>query len=368
MELIRRLDRNRFDIAVVVFEPFSADPSKALGIQSFILNIPPGGYANSLVRTPVVIAAVNRLRRYFVASRPHIVHSVLPAASIIGTLAARSAAVPAKIIARRSLVDCYRAAGMIANLEKLALSIADAVVANSSAVCRELLELDRIPRGKVTTVYNGVDTARFQPADGASCRRELGWAEDNLVLGMVANFFPYKRHIDFADAADLIHRRFPFTRFLMVGRDAGALAGVRRQVERHRLGPAVAILPEMAAADLYPAMDVCVSSSETEGFSNVLLEAMSCAKPVIATDVGGNREAVEHAETGFLVPARSPREIAVAAEYLIQDDDLRVRMGLMGRERVKQHFSIEKMVQGYEQLYCHLAASNSRVAPAGVPA
>jgi glycosyltransferase involved in cell wall biosynthesis len=105
---------------------------------------------------------------------------------------------------------------------------------------------------------------------------------------------------------------------------------------------------------IFAALDIYICPSDTEGFSNVLLEALACGKPVIATNVGGNPEIIVQSENGFLVPPRSPQAIAEAAEVLICDPGERSLMGLHGRELVKQRFSLERMVAEHEQLYASL--------------
>jgi glycosyltransferase involved in cell wall biosynthesis len=105
---------------------------------------------------------------------------------------------------------------------------------------------------------------------------------------------------------------------------------------------------------IFAALDVYVCASESEGFSNVILEAMACGKPVIATKVGGNPEAVDEGVTGFLVPYGSPQAIAEAAVQLLQDPAQRHSMGAMGRRRVEREFSLERMVRLHEELYLRL--------------
>jgi glycosyltransferase involved in cell wall biosynthesis len=102
-------------------------------------------------------------------------------------------------------------------------------------------------------------------------------------------------------------------------------------------------------------MDIFVQSSLAEGMSNTLLEAMSCGLPVIATRVGGNPEVVSESETGLLF---SPGDHAALAEHvdtLIRLPEVRQRFGESGRSRVLQHFSIERMLSQYRDLYLDLA-------------
>jgi glycosyltransferase involved in cell wall biosynthesis len=102
-------------------------------------------------------------------------------------------------------------------------------------------------------------------------------------------------------------------------------------------------------------LDIYACSSETEGFSNVLLEAMAAGKPVVATSVGGNPDAVADGVTGILVPPRDPARMASALETLINNADLQRQMGRAGLRRAAEKFSLDAMVQRHQELYSSLS-------------
>ena len=105
---------------------------------------------------------------------------------------------------------------------------------------------------------------------------------------------------------------------------------------------------------IFAALDVYVCTSEAEGFSNVILEAMACATPVIATDVGGNPEAVRHGHSGFLVPPGDGAALSQRADSLLVDGRLRRSMGMNGRRLAETEFSLGAMVKAYQELYWNL--------------
>jgi glycosyltransferase involved in cell wall biosynthesis len=102
---------------------------------------------------------------------------------------------------------------------------------------------------------------------------------------------------------------------------------------------------------LYRDLDLYVHPSLSEGFSNSILEAMSHSLPVVPTAAGGNPEAVVEDVTGLLVPAGDPVALSEAIVTLVDDAPRRRRLGLAGFERVRQKFSVQAMVEGYESLY-----------------
>ena len=100
--------------------------------------------------------------------------------------------------------------------------------------------------------------------------------------------------------------------------------------------------------------DVFVLSSVTEGISLTLLEAMASGLPVVVTNVGGNPEVVVDGETGFLVPPKNPEKMAEAIITLLKNKELAKKMGVAGRKRVEEKFSLERMVREYEEIYRNL--------------
>jgi glycosyltransferase involved in cell wall biosynthesis len=113
--------------------------------------------------------------------------------------------------------------------------------------------------------------------------------------------------------------------------------------------------------DLLRAMDVFVLPSLAEGISNTILEAMASGLPIVATDVGGNYELVDQDKTGFLVPRNDPAALADAIRVYVDDPDLRRRHGAAARKRSEDEFSIDTMVQRYQDIYDEFLDSSLRL-------
>jgi glycosyltransferase involved in cell wall biosynthesis len=103
--------------------------------------------------------------------------------------------------------------------------------------------------------------------------------------------------------------------------------------------------------DLISVFDVAVVASLSEGFSNTILEYMACSKPVVATTVGGNAEAIIHGETGLLVPPGDSQALATAVQLLLENKEIASRFGTAARKRVEEMFTLEVMINKYEQLF-----------------
>ena len=236
--------------------------------------------------------------------------------------------------------------------ENLGNLFVDRVLCCSKAVEEWTREKERIAPEKLITLYNGVDLARFaSPSDSSGIRRRLGIPEEAPLIGTVANFAVEKGYPYLLDAAREILRKKPEAWFLFVGfgplekemkEKAGELPG-RQQIifagARHDI------------PDLIGAMDIFVLASVIEGFPNVLLEALAMAKPVVATRVGGIPELVDSGVDGILVPPADGPSLAEALLTLIRNREEASQMGSRGRKKVEQNFSLESMIDRYEDFY-----------------
>jgi len=231
--------------------------------------------------------------------------------------------------------------------------LADAVVSNSRAgLVSYGLENHRCAHG----IPNGVDMARF--ADIVPAERLSG----EQVVGMVANFSPLKDHATVVHAMRDLHREFPTLRLVLVGRDRGTLGETERLVRELGLDGITMFITDTNRPQPYvAASDVCVLATNTalhgEGISNAILEYMALAKPVVATDCGGNHEVVVDGVTGYLVPPRAPEVLAERVAQLLRTPRLAAKMGQLGRERVRTEFPLERMVSQHERLYASLLSS-----------
>jgi len=351
LELIHRLDRSRWESSLILFDLSYADRAPDVVGQVLSLGIPSEGYSRSFRKALMAAGAVRKLTGHLRRLRPEILHAFLPVSCILAVPAAHLAGVPVLIGSRRSMVDMYRKRDLLARVDRLAARVCDYMLGNSLAVTEELVRLDGVPADRVGTIYNGVDTARFKPGDRTQ-RYVCDWTEEHIVFGIVANFHSYKRHVDFVRAAAMIGANAPHARFIMAGEDRGMLPLVRKEIVQAGLESRFVIIPGAPdPAKLYSAMDAYICTSETEGFSNVLLEAAASGLPLIATQVGGNPEIVFPGENGFLVPIAKPEDVAQAALTLVDDAMLRRRMGSQSRELAERQFSLETMVRQHELLY-----------------
>ncbi|MCK5595141.1 glycosyltransferase, partial [bacterium] len=201
------------------------------------------------------------------------------------------------------------------------------------------------------TIYNGIDVEDFnKDFDYQARRKEIGVAEDELLVGIFARLYPQKGHKYFLEAASKINKAIDNVKFMIVGEGPLESELKERAMKLGIRGKVIFTGLRHDIPELLHIVDVSVLSSFIEGFSNIILESMAAGKPVVATDVGGNSEAVINGETGFIVPSANSAKLANAIAKILDNKQLRIDMGRKARERVTK-FSIQEMARQTDNLY-----------------
>jgi glycosyltransferase involved in cell wall biosynthesis len=272
-------------------------------------------------------------------------------------VAARLAGIP-RVVGTFHVDSTYDLSGVRSGLrhrviECLSNHCLHAAIAVSEATRQNWLRRTRLRPSRVTTIHNGVDAAARTPRrrDRAGARERLGLPGYRLVIGGIGRLDPAKGFHDLIDAVSLLAPGNSRVALALAGQgplrsDLEAHAtqlGVRDRV--HFLGF------QRNVADVYDAIDIFALPSVCEALPYALLEAMTSELPVVATTVGGVPEVVADGETGFLVPARSPEALARALRPLLDEPELRRRLGRAGRDRVSAHFDQRDMVARTLRVY-----------------
>ncbi len=305
---------------------------------------------------PAAFAAWLRLVFLLRRLRPHILHTMIPACNVLGGAAGRVARVNRMICTKLALGHYRDKSRILARLENIVDPWFDLIHCKSRAIMEDVLRREPVPAEKLRLVYNGIDLAPFENLPSrAEIREKLGLDQKSIVVGTVANLIPYKGHAEIVEAAALLVPKFPHMRFIWVGRDDGIAASLFERARTLGIENHLCFLgPRQDVPHVLAAMDMLVSASHEEGFSNVILEGMAAGLPVVATRVGGNPEAVVDGETGIIVEPRDPAALATAIEKLASSPELAKTMGEKGRLRVHQEFSYQSMIRGLENLYQEL--------------
>ncbi len=231
-------------------------------------------------------------------------------------------------------------------------NLPDRIICVSDAVKQVVTARERVRDDQVAVIRNGVEAMPETGETSAILRKELGIGEEDLVLGMVANYNRSVKGVSlFLDAVPPIVEKVPSARFLLLGR--GKEEGELKE-KAHSMGIDRYIIFAGYRPDIhryYAIMDVSALTSYSEGLSITLLESMRCGLPVVATRVGGNPEVVVDGETGYLVPPGEVVTFASRATALLLNRELRKGMGEEGRRRVERHFLLRDVAKRYEEVY-----------------
>jgi len=205
----------------------------------------------------------------------------------------------------------------------------------------------RIDPKKIHVIHNGVELPDLERADeiAAEVRRELGVPSEGKVIGVVAGMLLVKGHAYVLDAFPEVLDAVPNAWLLLAG-DGPRRAGLVRQAARLGIGERVKFLGHRSdVMRVIEACDIIALTSLAESMPFSLLEGMSCGKPIVASAVGGVPELVKDGVTGYLVPPGDSAAVARALIRLLQDPRKMAHMGGAALERVRSHFSVDKMLR-----------------------
>ncbi|SFQ06463.1 glycosyltransferase family 4 protein [Caldicoprobacter faecalis] len=237
---------------------------------------------------------------------------------------------------------------MLSKTEKVLAKRTEGIIAVSHALKLELERECGIPGDKVSVIYNGISLPHA--GKGEDVRWRLGIGFDAIVIGSVARLIPSKGIQYLLDAIPLVKSYCGDIRFMIVGDGPYEGALKMRAKDLGVEGDVIFTGYVTTVWDYLDAMDVFVLPTLSEGLGVSILEAMAMGKPVVASNVGGIPEIIEHGQNGYLVPPGDAATLASAIIYLIRNAHVRSTFGQKGRERVMTHFSAERMVQATAQL------------------
>ncbi len=342
LQIVNALPARGFEV-VLVFDRRPETPAELAALVDPAVRLVPLPMATA-ISPRRDLPALGRLYRLMRRERPDVVHLHSSKAGALGRVAARFAGVPRVFYSPRGfafLREDVSAArrGLYRFAERAAARFGGTVVACSQSE----LELARTVTGRATVIPNAIDLG---PIDRALAERTTEGGEDGRVtVAISGRVAPQRAPGLFAAVARTVEAQRPgAARFLWIGGGEAApelaLAGVEVTgwLDRDR-----------ALALLAASVDIYLHSSRWEGLPLAVLEAMALGKPVVATDVTGNRDAVKDGETGFL--ADGAQGLAGHVVRLIDGAALRASVGAAGRARVEAQFALPLLVDRYVRLY-----------------
>jgi len=354
LSTVKLANRNRFDVDLISgptdgSEGSIEDAARSAGIE--IVRVP------SLTRSPDPwrdFRAYRELRRIFREGHYDIVHTHTSKAGFLGRLAAAHGDVPIIVHTPHGHIFFgYFNTGLtefFTRLERHAARKTDRLLALTRRGIEEHLARGVGRREQWDAVFSGIDLSPYPQAMARrdDTRATLGVEPDDFLAGAVGRLEPVKGFAYFVDAARVVARNAPESRFIVAG--DGSLSG-ELQSQAADLGDRFRFLGlRDDVPDLMAAMDVCVVPSVNEGMGRVLLEASAAGVPVVASKVGGIPEILRDGESGMLVAPRDVTGLADGILALYADSGLRERMGETART-LCAGYSLERMVERIEAVY-----------------
>ncbi len=339
VELARRLDQSRFRPHLACFH------RRGRLLDEIPARIPVRAFPVTGFATPRAIVQLGAFAAWCRSIGADIVHTCDLYGNIFGLPGAALAGVPVRIGNRREILTGDKSRAQLSG-QRLAYRAAHAVVANSSAA-GDQLEREGVPPARIRLIANGLDPARFIPAPFIPARARPAAAR----VVMVANLRAEKGHDTLLTAVPRILEHHPEATFTLVG-DGPRRGPLEVLVRALGIASQVRFAGESAdVASILREHDLFVLPSRSEAFPNALIEAMATALPVVATRVGGIPEVVRDGVNGRLVPPDDPAALAGAVVALMDDPAQAYALGQAARLDVERHYTIDRMVERFEQLY-----------------
>lgn len=287
-------------------------------------------------------------------SRPDVMHGFLPLANFMSALAARITFIPLAVTSKRALGNHQDRYPLWKRFDRIANALSDVITANSQAVARDTQARDGYDASRIVVIPNGLDFSRLNAAASHrdEARDDLGLSKSDVAIVMVANLIPYKGHLDLIEAFARVAPGDPSLKLFLIGQDRGVANDLIDRAGQLGVADRINLLGSRDDVPrLLSAMDIGVLSSHEEGFSNALLEKLAAGLPVVATDVGGNREALMGMPNCVLVQPRDAPDLARGLAEVIGSLGADDRNRKIRQRNVHERYSVDAMVDAYERIY-----------------
>jgi glycosyltransferase involved in cell wall biosynthesis len=300
----------------------------------------------------VDVSVVWRLRQMITRTNPDIVHTYLPASGLF-TGMTRWLGVNTPVLQSERSVNNWRSPSRV-RLDNLVRRRIANIVCNAEAIRSHLIAAERVDANKITLIYNGLAPERYTRPDEAtiaSAREQIKAPAGSFIVIAVANFVSEKQHHVMLEAFAQAKKQVDTLFLVLVGK--GELErDVRRQIARLELTHSSQLICDCTN----PIPFLCASqvgflTSNIEGCSNALIEAMAMGLPIVVTDAGGNSELVKHREGGIVCRVGDVEALASGLVRLAQDPSLAEAMARYNVTRVQQEFTDDVMVERTLALY-----------------
>jgi glycosyltransferase involved in cell wall biosynthesis len=353
--LLEGLDRQKFDPSLCVLQDsswlqnnFSLCPVYILGISSF--------------KNPRAWIKILKFAMWLKHNKIDVTQSHFLDATFVGVTTSWLARVPGIVATRKS--QGYWKNGEDFFLQRILNRVPDVFVANSEATRLWASQTEGIPDKRIQVIHNGLSSSEqylFSEASRIKAREMMGMHPDDFVVGIVANLRPVKRIDVFLQSAKLVRNEISNAKFIVIGEGKER---PRLEAMADNLGLRDDVLfmgSRYDVPEILLGFDVGVLSSDSESFSNSVVEYMAAGLPIVATDVGGCREAFGDSPAGFIIETGDSLAMAQSIFYINKTKSLILQAREINPLRVQNMFSKRNYIKNYENLYTELISNRSKV-------
>ncbi len=350
LKMIELLDSRKFEATLICLKPSKYFSEINLPCESKILNV----YSLKSFRSFITLI---KFIRYLYKNKTDIVQTYFFDSTFFGVISAKFAGVPIIISCKRDL-GFWHTKGLLGVL-KIINHFVDKFLVNSDAIKSQIAQYESIPSRKFDVIHNGIETGIYNiKSVDDNLKQHWNIPDNHQIIGIVANLNRQVKRVDvFIKAASEIVHTIDNVSFIIVG--GGSLKDGLQELGE-KLNIKNNLIFTGLQDDIYPFIslfDVGVLSSDSEGFSNSIMEYMSLGIPVVATDVGGNSEIIQEDVNGILVAPGDYHCMAENISKLLRDRELRIRLGSNGKKLIKEKYSWSIIIKEFEKYY-HKLSSN----------
>ncbi len=346
LSLLRHIDRKRFQPALVThYGPGDlCHAAEELGVPSLNLRMKEDSF----------FAALKRWRHFLNEFNPHMIQSLLIHSNILGraTVLFRNEIAMLSGISTVYTIEGY--GRLYAWIERITHPLDSLYIVNSELGLDKVLNLIGLPKNKLALVHNGIEIDVFgdETADiRTQVRNEFGFDESHLVVGIVAQLRPAKRHDLLIRAAAQLIKQVPELRLLIVGQGEMEIPSKELAKKEGIHQKTIFTGYRSDARRLLLGMDIFALPSVVEGEPVSVMEAMDAGLPIVAAETGGIPEIVQDGISGFICPQNDLESFQDALQQLLVDPSLRSELGQNAQQRVREKFSAERMCAEFQECY-----------------
>lgn len=355
LEITKKLIKEGYQVSVNTSDPITISKFKKLGVN--IIKI-----KEMRRNINLVLDLIALIKLFFIIKKEnfHIVHTHSSKGRFIGNIAAKLAGVPI-IIDHCHNYYFHNFKGFIRKvfiiLEKICSKFSDANIFIERENMQSALNEKIVKNENIILITPGIDLKRFKNVnDSYLLRKKEGFFNDEIIITFIGRLHRLKGPDIFIEAAALINEKFPNLKckFILIG-EGPLRDSLVKQIINLKLTNKIKLLGFRSdIIELLNITDLYIFPSRWEGLPIGLLEAMAAEKPIVATNIKGNREVIEHKKTGLLIPPDNPYELANAIIYLIQNKEKALKMAHEAKKTIIEKFSIKRMTGEILKLYVDL--------------